>query len=643
MPSENERFKKMVEDSQDLFWEFDENANITYSSPSLRNLLGYEPEETLGLNVFDLMSADEVKRIREYFDPIAEKRLPFKNIKITSLHKDGHQVVLESSGTPLFDDEGQFRGYRGIDRDITARTVATDALRESEEFLSKTQDLAHVGSWQLDHRTNRLTWSDETCRIFGFEPESFDDSLETFLGSIHPDDRASVEAAYLGSIRERRDGYELGHRIVKRDTGEIRYVHEKCSNEFDVNGTIIRSVGMVQDVTERKIGDIALNEATRTAENANRAKSLFLANMSHEIRTPMTAILGFGELLQETELTQEQERYLEMINAAGNSLLSLINDVLDLSKIDAGKLLVKAGSFDLHGLIKKLGDVLELQVAQKNLSFRASIDSDVPTFLVGDQSRIRQILLNLLSNAIKFTDEGTISVAVSVAEKSDTMVLLDIAVKDTGIGVSEDCLKQVFEPFFQVNGPRTRTCGGAGLGLAISRSLAALMGGSVRGESQEGSGSTFHLLVPLQCAADTTSEKISSEKEPLSWNGPSLKILLAEDNPINIQFIKIVLENMGHAVTVAENGKVALDVMMTNTFDLVLMDVQMPVMDGIHALRALRKQEQIKGEHLTVVALTAFALIGDREKYLNMGFDGYLSKPLTIQGLVKELMRVVPR
>jgi CheY-like chemotaxis protein len=230
-----------------------------------------------------------------------------------------------------------------------------------------------------------------------------------------------------------------------------------------------------------------------------------------------------------------------------------------------------------------------------------------------------------------------------VAEKSGHGILLDITVKDTGIGIPTALQEHIFEPFFKVFEPRSPHYAGSGLGLTISQSLATLMGGTIRVESQEGVGSTFHLLIPLQIKIDNRLEKHLPKNERLHWSGPALKILLAEDNPINIQLVKAVLENMGHVVTVAENGMVALDILQANTFDLMLMDIQMPVMDGVDALSALRDLEQISGKHLTVIALTAYALIGDKEKYLKMGFDGYLSKPFTTKALVDELVRVMPR
>ena len=642
MSNVEERFRKMVEDSQDWFWEFDENANFTYVSPGIRDLLGYEPEELIGVNAFDLMDADEVQRVRRHFDPIAKKYLPFKNLENVNIHKDGYKVVIESSGTPIFDKAGRFRGYRGIDRDITERKATEEALRQSRANLYETKHMAKVGSWQFDIENNRLTWSDETYRIFGLKPQAFDATYEAFLDAVHPDDRALVSDAYSGSIRNGQNGYEIEHRIIRKETGEVRYVHEKCRHERDATGTAVRSIGMVQDITERKASEVALLAATQAAEAANRAKSLFLAKVSHEIRTPLTTIVGFGELLEDAGLTSEHRKYLAAINAASNTLSLLINDILDLSKIDAGELVIRQEDVHLRNLIDKLAKSQEQQITKQSLSLHVSIDADLPDLLVGDPLRIQQVLLNLLGNAIKFTDQGAISIDVSVVEEGASRVLLDISVTDTGIGVAAELYERIFEPFVQVFDANSRHYRGSGLGLSISRSLAGLMGGTVELESQVGTGSTFHFLIPLQKKTDDVSERPVPEIEPISGSMPALNILLAEDNQINIQFIKTVLENLGHKVMTAENGKVALDHLNTNVFDLVLMDIEMPVINGIDALKTLRELEQLSGKHLTVIALTAYALMGDREKYLKMGFDGYLKKPFTTRELVNELVRVVP-
>jgi len=356
----------------------------------------------------------------------------------------------------------------------------------------------------------------------------------------------------------------------------------------------------------------------------------------------MTSIIGFGELLEDTALDPEQRKYLAAINSSGNTLSSLIDDVLDLSKVDAGELVIKLEEISLHDFIRNVGSLQEQQAAMKDLSLSVSIDRAVPELLIGDTLRIQQVLHNLLGNAIKFTEKGEVGIEVSLVEETGARVLLDIAVKDTGIGIPPNLLEKIFEPFVQAPGVNRQNYGGSGLGLSISRSLAALMGGGLRAESRVGTGSTFHLVLPLKRKAGPLAGKTLAESDVPLWKGPALNVLLAEDNPVNTQFITTILVNLGHKVTHAGNGKVAIDLVKANAFDLVLMDIQMPVMDGADALSVLRELEQVGGRPLIVIALTAFALIGDQEKYLEMGFDGYLSKPFTTRALVDEMVRVLP-
>jgi len=755
-----DRFRMMVEHSQDWFWEFDENAKFTYVSPRIRDLLGYEPEELIGLNAFELMDANEAERVHRHYDPIARKYLPFNNLININRHKDGHEVVIESSGAPIFDEDGEFRGYRGIDRDITQRQAMEDNYRL---FTGLTSDYVHYCT-RSGESGFKVKWIGGAVNpISGYCVEDIL-AMGCFLPMVHPDDQQRVADYLLDLVPGDRKTIEF--RIVTRQQ-EIRWVSEKsqCNAgpsegelilrgavtditerkqaeerlreseerfrniaemlpevvfELDLSGklrfanrkafeifgyteeafarglnafemvvpeertlarerilqrlageevgakeyTALRKdgstfpvllnaipiikglkpvglLGIMTDITERKSNEMALLAATQAAEAASQTKDMFLAKVSHEIRTPLTTIVGFGELLEDADLTPEHKKYLAAINSSGSALASLIDDVLDLSKVEAGKLALKPKEFSLHNLINKLVATQAQKIEEKNLSININTDPDIPDLLTGDSLRIQQVLLNLLGNAIKFTEKGEISVTATVVEKTGLRVLLDIAVEDTGIGIPADVQEHIFEPFAQGFDPRRPDCGGSGLGLAISRSLAGLMGGSIRVESQEGVGSTLHLLVPLQMKTGTLSDKPLTERESSLWSGPALTILLAEDDAVNADLIKTFLENMGHAVTIAENGKVALDSLQSNAFDVALMDIQMPVMNGTDVLTVIREQEKTTGKHLIMIALTANALVGEKEKYLKLGFDGYLSKPFRTNELIDEMVRLV--
>lgn len=388
-------------------------------------------------------------------------------------------------------------------------------------------------------------------------------------------------------------------------------------------------------IKDREQTEVELRKATVAAETANSAKSQFLANMSHEIRTPMNGVLGMAQLLTTTPLNAEQKEFVDNILSSGRSLMSLLNDILDLSKIEAGKVELEMRPFSLRDCIEEIVRNQQGSIQFKGLSLDIRM-KDIPDAVIGDELRLKQIVLNLLGNAIKFTSNGSISISVSAIERRAGSVQIEISISDTGIGISEAVMEKIFAPFLQADGSISRHFGGTGLGLTISKRLVELMGGTVSVTSREGVGSTFSVQLEFPIVADLKN------KTPLNLHsfenrGPSRRILLAEDNSLNAKAASGMLEKMGHRVTVAENGKEALDVLEKQHFDLVLMDIQMPVMGGEEALRAIRQQYDGTGKYLPVIALTAFAMDNDRKRLMGQGFDGYIPKPLELQVLHDEI------
>jgi len=438
--------------------------------------------------------------------------------------------------------------------------------------------------------------------------------------------------------------------IIKKQNQEI-YLSTNLAPVKNLSGKVIGLVGVSYDITDRKNYEIELTKAKEQAEAGTKAKSEFLANMSHEIRTPMNGIIGMAEILKQTSLNNEQVLLLDAIEVSANSLLSLINDVLDFSKIEAGKLDFEIIEFNLRSVLGDVERILQTKANEKGLDFKINCDEKIPAKLKGDPHRLKQVILNLASNAIKFTSKGHVEVRIKLEKTKSKQHLLRFEVNDTGIGVSKEGRKNLFREFSQVDASTTRKYGGTGLGLSISKKLVEMMNGKIGMDSKFGKGSTFWFTAELGKVDKIEKEVVNIEKEKLdliSRIDKDLSVLLVEDNKINQKIAVHNLRQAGYKIELAENGHEAVMKFKSGKFDMILMDVLMPVMNGFKAtekIRAIEKYRIFKNKnyihHVPIIALTANAMKGDREACLAAGMDGYISKPFKQKDLAELLHNIL--
>lgn len=625
-----------------LVYDYDGVVLSIWADPQLEKRYGISIRESLGRPVTDHHPQEDrdalLEDIRRTFNTgePSEKLQPWRT--------PNGVFWVDVTRTALRDASGEIVGVVAFVRDVTERVKVEEALKESEQRYRLLSDNA------VD-----VIWSMELDGTFTYISPSFQDltgftSEEAVKKSISEILTPASAVLALATIEENLKSLDIDRSValelefVKKDGSTV---WTEIISNFVVNdeGEIIGIQGIARDITERREYEEKLKHAKVEAEAANHAKSAFLANMSHEIRTPMNGIIGMTRMLTETDLDGEQAGYAEDILSSAEALLAIINGILDLSRIEEGKLQIEKVPFDLDEIVDGVVSLFVLSANEKGIELNAQVAPDTPRRFIGDPLRIRQVLTNFVGNAIKFTDRGGIAIRVECEEQTQEDARIQFSVADTGIGIPSDKLAIIFESFTQIDNTTTRKFSGAGLGLAISRQLVGLMGGQVGVASEPGVGSTFYFTVPL--ALDTSLR--AAEPTPLSVDGEDdyerckersfdAHVLVAEDNPVNKRVAEVMLSKLGCTVDVAADGREAVDMIEGREYDIVFMDCQMPEIDGYEATREVRRREKDE-RHTPIIAMTAHAMEGDREKCLAAGMDDYIPKPIDRQALLAVLSR----
>lgn len=625
------------------------DRKILWVNEAFEKKTGYSREEVLGKNPGKLLQGEnsdqnEINKLKNAIN--TSSSFDFELVNYT---KNKVPYWINIKGKPIFDKQGNIEYYFAVQEDITAIKENEKKLKEYNLQLSEQNlmlklfvDAAGVALWEWDIKADKVLAGDDFAALLGFD--SFDDMPEFYSDQIklvHPEDVSILQQNITKHFEGTSNLLDLEYRVKMQNSDIYKWVNAKGKViERKEDGTPLRAAGIIYDIQERKEAELMLEKAKQAAETSIKAKRRFLANISHELRTPLHAINGLGKQLEQTNLNEQQSSYLRMMNESGEGLLAIINDLLDYSKIEEGKMYLQSITFNPQKIFYSVFNLFESQAFSKKLYFKTEkIDAALNNHFKGDPIRVRQILINIISNAIKFTQNGGVLLSCHL-ETNDEKNWLNFICSDTGIGMSDEMQLHLFEKFVQEDDSFQRKYGGSGLGLPITKELVGLMGGFINVESVKDKGTTVTIRVPL--ADGVASEEQSQDTENLTpvvpGNFNDIRILAAEDNHFNRMLLKIIFDKHGLQYEFAKNGIEAVYMTQEKEFDIILMDIQMPEMDGLEATEEIRK---LRGSILPIIALTANAVKEELESYLQKGITGYIVKPFEEDKLLQLLQKYV--
>jgi PAS domain S-box-containing protein len=643
-------FQRLVEQANDVIFTIDLEGRFHYLSPKFQELVGTDPQDYIGQPFAVIIHPDDLSRISQI---LREQRLQghqANEVEFRLRHQTGNYLwVAANNSAPITDATGQPIGFQGIVRDIHHRKLAEQALQQAQSrlqfLIATTPAIIHSISVPRGAKPHRISYiSDNLTAILGLPVSAFQGNLIRWGRRVHPDDRARVSQLYQDTIAAQGE-CQAEYRLLNHQ-GQYQWLYSAMKVLVDAAGETIKVVGYTADITPRRLAEEQLHQTNQELlmsntelARATRLKDEFLANMSHELRTPLNAILGIAEAMSDAVYGPMSEPYrksIKVIEQSGQHLLELINDILDLAKIEAGQLAIRPGNTSLKYLCESSLSFVRQMAMNKQIQLLHDDRSGIDWIEV-DERRMRQVLINLLSNAVKFTPKGgTIEL---IAQFNAARNQVQFQVKDTGIGIAAGNLADLFQPFIQIDSRLNRQFSGTGLGLTLVKRIVELHGGQIQVTSRLNHGSCFMITLPIGQPLTIANPNCTDRPElPINVAHPEApRILLAEDNPMNIEIIQDYLHAQGYAVIVAQNGREAIVQTDQQCPDLILMDIQMPGMDGLEAIARLRQNRAHRDR--PIIALTALAMPGDAERCRQAGADDYLSKPVKLKQLTQTIER----